>query len=262
MPKYPETTLNTIKYDSPSGEININKWIPPFQEIENGFGFVGVLAEDTASGKLQCHICGKWYDLLTTHVFAKHKITSSEYCEKFGLSRGTALKCMRIRNRQSEVMLGMRKKHAKHRMKFKKGNTQSGNRLGKPKSIETQNRHGVCDLQILDKMTSLKNKLGRTPALTEVIEEYGQAMASMMHLRYNGYLSFLRDNGWTPVVSSHNPKYSKEYFLNIGLKALKSGKPLVGRKLLDENELRNIYNYYSSTKIWKAAVMRKSKKLG
>ncbi|MCR4261116.1 MAG: hypothetical protein NUV96_02190, partial [Candidatus Colwellbacteria bacterium] len=85
MPQYPTTKLNTISYDSPSGTINISKWVPPFEPIKKGFGFVGVLAEDTGTGKLQCHICGQWYEVLTTHIFAKHKLTSSKYSQKFGL---------------------------------------------------------------------------------------------------------------------------------------------------------------------------------
>lgn len=257
MPYYPNSTkLNTLDYDSPSGKINISKWVPPFKKLDKGFGFVGVLAEDTGSGKLQCHVCGGWYELLTTHAWAKHGLLSADYANAFGLLRSTALKSMRIRKIQSKVMLGMRKKHKKHRMGFKKGNLESANRRGVNKAVEAQNKFGVCDLQIIDKITALKNKLGRTPALTEIIDTYGQRMASLIHLRYAGYLNFLREKKWTPVVSSFNPKFSKEYFIRKGVKAVGNGERLIGHAILNQSEERNIYNYFSSQKQWKDAVIR------
>jgi len=261
MPQYPTTKLKTIKYNSPSGTININKWIPPFEKVKGGFGFTGVLAEDSKTGQLQCHVCGDWYELLTTHIFAKHNLTSLEYCERFGLLRSTALKSMRIRKLQSKVMLDMRKRNIKHRMKFKKGNLCSANRRGKPKAVEAQNRYGLCNLQVVDKITALKNKLGKTPALTEVIDEYGASMASLMHTRYAGYLKFIKEQGWTPVVSSRNPKYSKEYFIQLGVRALKSGKKLIGKRLMTVSESRNIYNYFASQGSWRKAVLKTANKL-
>ena len=60
MPKYKTNKKNKIPYqDAPSGYIKIKKWVPPFAPVKEGFGFVGVLAEDLKSGKLQCHVCGK-----------------------------------------------------------------------------------------------------------------------------------------------------------------------------------------------------------
>jgi hypothetical protein len=256
MPTYPTTKLKILKYNSPSGTIKINKWVPPFKKVDLGFGFVGVLAEDTETGRLQCHECGGWYEVLTSHIFAKHQLTSTEYCEKFGLLRSTALKSMRIRNIQSKVMLGMRRKHKKHRMGFKKGNKESANRRGKTKAIEAQNRFGVCDLQIVEKIKNLKRELGRTPALTEIIDKYGGGFASIIHSRYDGYLKLVRDLGWKPVVSSRNPKYSKEYFVKKGINAIKKGKKLIGCQILNQSEERNIYHYFSSQKDWRVAVRK------
>jgi len=261
MPEYPTQKLKTISYDSPSGKININKWIPPFEEVENGFGFVGVLAEDTGTGKLQCHLCGSWYELLTTHIWAKHEILSKDYSEMFGLFRNTALKSMRIRKIQSKVMLGMRKTHAKYRKKFKKGNVESGNRGGKPKAAEGQNRFGVCDLQVQDKIVKLRNKLNRTPALTELIDEYGGAFSTLIHNRYGGYLALLREYNWTPVHSSWNPKYSQEYFIKVGVDAVLSGEKLIGSRIFSQNEERHVYTYFSSQKTWRDAVEKRLKKI-
>jgi predicted transcriptional regulator len=73
----------------------------------------------------------------------------------FGLSTSTALKSKKVRLRQSEVMVEMRKQK-KHRWRFEKNNSFAGNRKGKPKSVETVNKYGVCDLQIRDRILKLK----------------------------------------------------------------------------------------------------------
>lgn len=251
MPIYPNTKLKTIKYDSPSGKINIGKWVPPFEKVKDGFGFVGVLAEDTKTGQLQCHVCGQWYELLTAHIYAKHQLLSHEYADKFGLFYGTALKSKRIRKRQSEVMLGMRMKNKKHRFKFAKGNKASGNRKGWKKPAEQKNKHGICDLQVVNKIKIMKQELGRTPALTELIDKYGGAFATLIHTRYGGYLKLLKTLKYVPVVSSFNPRFKtekawREHLLQVGRKALRAGKRLVIKKLLPPNEQRYIYKHFKS----------------
>jgi len=258
MPYYPTNKINTIEYDSPSGKININKWVPPFKDVPDGYGFMGVVAEDVGTGKLQCAICGKWYEGLTTHIWLGHNIKTREYKEKFGLFRGTALRSMRIRKIQSKTMLGMRKKHAKHRHKFSKGDLNKGaaNRKGLKKPLENKNRYGVCDLQVIDKIKILRDKLGKTPALTELIDEYGGGFAYAIHNTYGSYIKLLRNNGMEPVTSSHNPKYSKKYFIQMGVNAIMDGKELKGTHILSINEQRYVYKYFPSQTEWKKAVIK------
>lgn len=258
MPYYPNTKINTIEYDSPSGKINVGKWVPPFRKIEDGFGFMGVVAEDVGTGKLQCHICGKWYEGMTTHVWATHKINTLQYKERFGLFRGTPLRSRRIRKIQSETMHKMRKKDAKHRHKFPKGepNKAAGNRKGQKKPLENQNRFGVCDLQVVDKIRILADKLGKTPTLLEIIAEYGAGFSFAIHKRHGGYIALLKKMGLEPVTSSHNPKYSQEYFVKKGVEAALNNNPLVGSQIFNQSEARNIYQYFTSQKEWKREVIR------
>ena len=104
MPAYKQKKQNKIAYkDAPSGFINIGKWEPPFAPVKNGFGFVGVLAEDSKTGQLQCHECGKWFEQLPTHYTQKHKMNGKQYRKKFGLLSNTALKSKRIRLIHSKV---------------------------------------------------------------------------------------------------------------------------------------------------------------
>jgi len=53
------------------------------------YGNVGVLLEK--DGKVQCHICGRWFIELGRHTSTKHKVSADEYRAYFGLACGRAL---------------------------------------------------------------------------------------------------------------------------------------------------------------------------
>ena len=248
MPFYPKTHIRTIKYDSPSGEIKISKYILPFQQVSEGYGFMGMLAEDVDTGQLQCHLCGKWFEQLPTHLSKKHDVSGNEYREQFGLLLGTALKSMRIRKIHSQVMQDLRAKYKRCRMKFKRHNKESGNRDGWTKPVETQNKYGVCELQVADKIMKLAKKLGKTPSLTEVIDEYGGGLVSLIHNRYASYITYVRRLGMEPLVSNHNPKYNKKYFIEKGIEAALNNKPIKVKKIFPINEQRYVYKFFRSWK--------------
>jgi len=247
MPEYPAIIPNKIKYDSPSGFVNVGKYIPPFEKVKKGFGYKGVVVEDFKTGQLQCHICGGWFENFNSHL-RKHNITSNDYRTKFGLSRSTALKSKRIRLRQSEVMIALRK-GKKYQNVFKRNNLFAGNRKNKLKSAETINKYGVCDLQIIDRVLKLKEKLGKTPTLIDLKNEYGGGFIFHIHKRYRSYVKFCWKIGLKPVTSNHNPKYSKAYFIKKGL----SAEPSI--RILTTNEGRALYKYFKhGVKEWKKAV--------
>lgn len=39
---------------------------------------------------IQCHVCGRWYGALVTHIRA-HNLNAASYKDRFGLARGTSL---------------------------------------------------------------------------------------------------------------------------------------------------------------------------
>jgi len=269
MPYYKNTGDNKIVYkDAPSGFINVSKWVPPFMPIKNGFGFVGVLAEDVGTGKLQCHVCGKWFDQLPTHYARKHGINGEQYRERFGLLSGTALKSKRMRLRQSEVMTGLRKTNKNCLRKFERNNNESANRKGKPKAKESQNKYGSCDLQIMTKIIALSHKLGKTPTLVDIKNEYGGTIISIMHKRYGSYVSYCREKlEMEPNFSSFNREFPtdaswKKHLLEIGRQALLAGKPETLRGLLSLSEGRNVYRYFKSFKNYKIQLLKLIKKDG
>jgi hypothetical protein len=110
MPYYPKHRRKILRYpQAPSGFILINKWEPPFMNVKKGFGFIGIVAEDSEDGTLQCHECGIWTEMLCSHYVAKHGMNGDQYRKKFGLLESTALKSKRIRLMQSALISKMQR---------------------------------------------------------------------------------------------------------------------------------------------------------
>lgn len=261
MPEYPIAIINKLKYDSPSGYVNVGKYVPPFESVENGFGYKGVVLEDCESGKLQCHICGGWFEIFNSHLSTKHNMKSNEYKQLFGLSVSTALKSKRVRLIQSKTMSKLMKEHPekfinkKSNNGFKKGNSYASNMKGKRKAQETRNKYGYCDLQIADRVLSLSKKLGKTPTLIDLQEEYGKTIMWHIHKRYSSYITLCKNLGLEPAFSNFNPKYSREYFIEKGL----SNEPSL--RILTTNEGRALYKYFKGgVPEWKFIIKNIKKK--
>jgi len=62
-----------------------------YLSMESFFGELGVLAESKDGARIQCHICGKMFKALGTHLRKSHGMTAHEYRGQFGLNRGTSL---------------------------------------------------------------------------------------------------------------------------------------------------------------------------
>jgi len=240
MPNYPLILSKKIKYDSPSGFVHIGKYIPPFEKVENGFGFKGVIVEDFESGKLQCHICGAWHEQLPNHINHKHNINSRDYKIKFGLLISTALKSKRMRLQQSAIMQKLRKENPANRFSFKRKNEFAGNRKDKPKALESKNKFGVCDLQIMQKVIELAKEMGKTPTLTDLQDRYGGGFIFHLSKRYGSYIKYCNQIGLNPNFSNFNPKYSREYFINKAM----DKEPSI--RIFTSNEGRAFYKYFKS----------------
>jgi hypothetical protein len=275
MPSYKNKKQNKIAYsEAPSGFINIEKWEPPFAPVNNGHGFMGVVAEDSKTGQLQCHVCGKWYEILCSHFTVKHGMNGEEYRKKFGLFSGTALKSKRIRLIQSEVITRLQKeglmnvgnrvnKNGK-KYGFTPKNKHAGNRKGIKKATESVNRYGVCDLQIMTKIIELGKKLKKTPTLIDIKNEYGGGIITIMHNRYGSYVKYCRDYlKMVPNFSNHNPKFGNKknwrtHLLGIGKEQLKKGKKLdsIRNFFPTENEPRYIYKYFKNWGDYKSKLLK------
>jgi hypothetical protein len=242
MPNFPPLISRKLKYNSPSGFININKYVPPFEKVKDGFGFIGVVIEDNKTGELQCNICGRWFKNLPTHINFAHKISANDYRKRFGLSQSTALKTKRLRLRQSAVMTKLNKENPKcfnrSHFGFEKKNHYAGNRKGKSNRPETTNKYGVCELQIIEKILDLNHKLKKTPTLIDIRNEYGFSFVTLIHQRYSSYIKLCHQLGLNPNFSNHYPKYSRKYFIKKAL----SKEPSL--RIFTSNEKRAFYKYF------------------
>jgi hypothetical protein len=172
----------------------VGSYRKPFIEVKDGYGFYGVLSMDKDSGKVQCHICGGWFEYLYPHINKYHNITGDQYKEKFQLSYKTPLMSEELR--ESLVKRGMSypwermKKKIKALKKYgesgKNHNEKWEERTKKRRSLEEYNKRGTCEIQIVDKLLSLSKKLDRQPTLKEVNATYGGDLRGPIRKHFGG----------------------------------------------------------------------------
>ena len=71
------------------------------KETEVHYGNYGVFLEE--GDRVQCHICGKWYILLATHLWKTHNYLADEYREQFGLGYTTGLLTGELSDYKSDI---------------------------------------------------------------------------------------------------------------------------------------------------------------
>ena len=135
----------------------------PFMEVPRGHGYQGVIMYDDVEEKVQCHICGKYFEHLGRHVASTHKTTSEDYKIEYGLSLGTALCGRRYSEFRSRIG---RKAFKDGRFKpraFRHGMRRRIARRKPNTSIQVKNRMGLCDMQIMARYDVVKRIVGRIP---------------------------------------------------------------------------------------------------
>lgn len=184
----------------------IFKAIPPLTEIENGFGFLGVILRNKVIDKLQCHICGEWFDSLATHVFMAHQMKSREYKTKFGLPNGYGLVNKRISEAFSQRQLT--EKNLTHLSKIRTPTHKKVLKTYKERSLfvskarrnsSFQNKLGVCSEQILRRYLIVADIVGRDPTQKDLIE-YDESLWRVIRRRHNDSLNeFRRVHGFNEI---------------------------------------------------------------
>lgn len=165
-------------------------------EISVGYKGV-VLVDENNDGKVQCSECGKWFKMLGPHLNRDHKINTTEYKDKHGLSRRVAL-CSKqtsekfskntegiLQNslwkknpeRMKKILLEVNKKAVEERKKTKD-------------KIQTKNRYGLCDAQITSRLLIVRDMVGK-PNLREVtnrdLQKYDANLYNAMKNKYGSF---------------------------------------------------------------------------
>jgi len=94
--------------EAPSGYIFLNNFKEPLMKFSEGYGFLGVLAMDGKEDKVQCHLCGEWFEGLGNHIHKEHNMKALAYKEIVGLSKNTALIGEKLRAKLIAHNLGKR----------------------------------------------------------------------------------------------------------------------------------------------------------
>ena len=79
---------------------------PPLTSLENEgyFGYMGVILRNKVEDKIQCHLCGNFYEQLSLHVIHQHKIKLLEYRHKFQLPLNFPLCSLKISESARETI--------------------------------------------------------------------------------------------------------------------------------------------------------------
>lgn len=175
-----------IKID---GYRSIYKGVPPFMQYTGGFGYYGVLLEEEATGKLQCHLCGSTHLNLAKHIFHKHKdISPKEYKIETGLNLTTPLMAESTRKfiknnfldlteeKKAEVITRLRN--------FNKRLHSNPKRQRKNKAtLEMNNKYGTCPEQVKNRFLQKYSELGRIPNWKEL----DGGLRSVIETRFKSY---------------------------------------------------------------------------
>jgi hypothetical protein len=143
----------------------------PLKEIEDGHGYWGTIAQSKDGSEIQCHICGKMFSNLGSHVFHAHEMKAEEYKDRFKLAKMTPLcsdEFSKIAKERTLEWMSKMTPEALAQMHVKT-NGAHDKRVIQPRTmtLEELNRKGICPDQLLDKIREASVSLGKTPTVTE-----------------------------------------------------------------------------------------------
>ena len=164
----------------------------PYMEKKSGYGYQGVVMYDENEDKVQCHICGKWFQFLPAHIKDAHGIDTEEYREKGQLTKKVSL-CSKgySKKRSKQAKAG---RYGEYAANLRKGRTIRQN--PKDTSIATKkakslmgfkNQYGYCDAQIAAALVAVRvasNKDKMADVTMGDIQKYNRPLASHLLRKY------------------------------------------------------------------------------
>lgn len=174
----------------------------PYRKVETGHGYYGVLIKDKASGKVQCHVCGKFFDFLSKHIQMKHKILSRDFKIEYGFPLYFPLCSLKIsatsRDRINKrylnketlrnAILNIKRINKKSNVARKKIYTLNRN------SLAFENERNICNDQVERRFTLIADKIGKTPNTAD-LRSNDDSLRKIIEIRYGGINKFLEKTG-------------------------------------------------------------------
>jgi hypothetical protein len=166
----------SIDFELPKGtaSYNLYKLHPPFKKLVDGHGYPGVILERATDGRLQCHICGDWYEDLARHVQWQHRMKSAEYKNKFELRLKDVLLSRQIRKKLKEAATTPQNiercrnnnKLCVARIKANKTKqtiVRAAASLKSKNTLAALNERGLCPDQVNYRFDIVAQEVGKTP---------------------------------------------------------------------------------------------------
>ncbi len=188
----------------------------PLRKVEEGYGYMGVLAGNKEGTHVQCHICGYMFSYLPGHI-GKHDLNASGYKDKFGLMQKTALVSEQFR-KQLIANYQQRNDKAKNGLRsiFDAINNarRGGDKKMPPKirtrySLERRNIEGVCPDQLLEKIKDLAEDLGRVPSNKEFRAAYTRFGTALI-VTFGTWNRAVKMAGFVPVGETKDAQYREQ----------------------------------------------------
>lgn len=200
----------SIDFELPKGtrSYNLYKLHPPFRKLVDGYGYPGVILERVKDEKLQCHICGGWFDNLASHVLYEHKTKSEEYKKKFSLRQKDSLVCKKISEFRRALgsnagnlehlkkvsIIGIKTRQAnkkKHAQNKSKASLQSKNTLA------ALNEKGICPDKLNYRFDVVYAQLGKQPTAHE-LKHYDEPCHTRIIQKFGTFNKYIEYRGLTP----------------------------------------------------------------
>lgn len=185
----------------------------PYDMVKDGFGYYGVLISHKETGKIHCHICGKWFKGLGNHVVRKHGMTAVAYKKTYGFTKRQPL-CAVSSSGKISVVAKKNAKRLREMAQNLKGkpawNRGKQRKKHWPQSLSSINDHLMCPGQVADRYEAVSEQVGH-PATTFDLAKYDQALLSLVKRRYKTFNKFLKATGMKKVrkqVGGHRVKRS------------------------------------------------------
>ena len=119
-------------------------------KFESGHGFQGIILYDENCDKIQCHLCGDWFQSLSHHISRFHKMKTREYRLQTGLLVTTPLSIPSICQIKSKEASIRYYTHLKNKLR----NTTKIRHKRKMR-MQEMNRKGTCPLQLEEKIEEI-----------------------------------------------------------------------------------------------------------
>jgi hypothetical protein len=159
------------------GKVFLYKQKAPF--VPSGKSVLGALEYDETTDRVRCHECGEWRCHLGPHVSKSHGIDSREYRRRHGIASGSPISGIQTTARfsaaaQKRKAMGALKIGTREQMlravaasaETRRARKQSG----EPPRLhaERRNENGTCQAQLMARIRSVADRVGRTPTRAEL----------------------------------------------------------------------------------------------